>query len=75
MQRAAPGTIRDITRAQVGILARFLVREEAREDHSVAFGGHAAIVVDSGVAGSAIRKQPLASSAQLRLSPNRNHVP
>ena len=75
MQNAAPGTIRDFTRAQVGILARFPVREEAREDHGVAFGGPAAIVVDSGVARSTARKEPLASSAQLRLSPTRNHVP
>ena len=47
--------------AQVRILARLLYGEEASEYSGVAFGGHAAVVVESGVERDAVRQQSVAS--------------
>jgi hypothetical protein len=44
---------------QVRILPGLLFREEAGENSSVAFGGHAAVVVASDVAGHSVRQQAL----------------
>src|SRR5215204_3112107 len=43
------------THAQVGVLARLLEREQSCEHGSVTFGGHAAGIVESDVAGYAVR--------------------
>ena len=57
IDRIASRTERVIAHAQVGVLARLLEREEPREHRGVAFGGHAAVVVESDVAGYAARQQ------------------
>ena len=57
MQRA--GTVR--AHAQVRVLAGLLYEEEAGKYSSVAFGGHAAVVVESGVEWDAVRQQPVLS--------------
>src|SRR5215217_9234605 len=46
-----------LVHGQVRILAGLLHREEAGKNSGVAFGGHAAVVVASDVAGHAVRQQ------------------
>jgi hypothetical protein len=50
---------------QVGVLAGLLQREEAGEYRGVAFGGHAAVVVASDVAGHAVRQQVLFPASEI----------
>lgn len=57
MQRA--GAFR--VHAQVRVFAGLLYGEQAGEDCCVAFGGHAAVVVESGVERDAVRQQPIMS--------------
>ena len=52
IERKVSRNERVIAHAQIGVLARLLEREEPREHGSVAFGGHAAVVVESDVAGT-----------------------
>ncbi len=54
--RVATGTERIFTHAHVEILARFLQREKSCEYCSVAFAGHAAVVVESDVVRYAVRQ-------------------
>src|SRR5215203_2226274 len=61
IERKVSRNERGIAHAQVGILARLLEGEEPREHGSVAFGGHAAVVVKSDVAGYAVRQEPILS--------------
>ena len=51
VDRKVPRTKGVIADAQVGVLAGLLEEEEPREHSSVAFGGHAAVFVESNVAG------------------------
>src|SRR5829696_9143363 len=51
VDRVVPRTKGVIAHAQVGVLVGLLEEEEPREHSSVAFGGHAAVVVESDVAG------------------------
>ena len=55
--RVAAGTEWIIVHAHVQILARLLQREKPREHRRVAFGGHAAVVVESDVARDSIRQE------------------
>ncbi len=65
MQRAATtGLVLISTHGQVEVFAGFLPGEGAREDCGVAFGGHAAVVIASDVAGQAVRQQPFFSILQ-----------
>src|SRR5215217_7735882 len=50
-----------LVHGQVRILAGLLHREEAGKNCGVVFGGHAAVVVASDVAGHAVRQQTLSS--------------
>lgn len=60
MQRAATtGSFRILAHSQVEVFAGFLPGEGASENCGVAFGGHAAVVVTSDVAGQAVWQQPL----------------
>jgi hypothetical protein len=57
-QRAAvPDPHGNLVHGQVRILPGLLHREQAGKDSGVAFGGHAAVVVASDVAGHAVRQQ------------------
>jgi hypothetical protein len=60
--QAAPST-RELVAAhrQVGILARLLQAKKAGKNHRVTFGGHAAIVVYSCIAGNAVWQQAFSS--------------
>jgi hypothetical protein len=53
-----------LTHAHVEILARLLQREKPREYRRVAFGGHAAVIIESDVARDTIRQEPVYSVAQ-----------
>jgi hypothetical protein len=53
--RVASGTEWVIVHTQVQILARLLQREKPREYGRVAFGGHAAVVIESDVVRNAVR--------------------
>src|SRR5829696_2883926 len=53
-----------LTHAHVEVLARLLQREKSREHCCVAFGGHAAVVVESDVARNAVRQEPVQSIPQ-----------
>ncbi len=65
MQRAATtGTIRVFAHSQVEVFAGLLTGEGTREDCGIAFGGHAAVVVASNVAGEAVRQQAFFSILQ-----------
>ena len=63
-QFAASVRSRIPAQGQIGILARLLEVEEAREYGCVASGGHAAVGVASEVTGNALRQQPVASIPQ-----------
>ena len=56
---AAPYLHRIVIHDEVEVLARFPGGEKARENDGVAFGGHAAGVVASEVAGHAVRQQAI----------------
>ena len=65
MQRVATtGTIRILAHGQVEVFAGFPPGEGTSENCGVAFGGHAAVIVTSDVAGQAVRQQPLFSVLQ-----------
>ena len=64
IERVVPRTERVVAHAQVGILARLLEGEKPRKHGSVAFGGHAAVVVESDVAGYAVRQEPVLSGTE-----------
>ncbi|CAA9464860.1 MAG: hypothetical protein AVDCRST_MAG58-3317 [uncultured Rubrobacteraceae bacterium] len=66
--RVAPGTEWILTHAHVEILAWLLQREKPREHGRVAFGGHAAVVIESDVARNAVRQEPVQSIPQGHLS-------
>ena len=61
MQAAPPRHERGAPHRQVGVLAWLLQTKKARKDRRVTFGGHAAVVVYSCVAGNAVRQQTLSS--------------
>lgn len=63
-----PRSERVIVHAQVGVLSRFLEREEPCENSGVALGGHAAVVVESDVAGYAIGQEPVPSGSEVHLA-------
>ncbi len=50
--------------SQVWVLSRLLQVEKPRKHHRITFGGHAAVVIDSGVEWNAIRQQPFLSTLQ-----------
>ena len=50
--------------SQVRILTGFLQIKQSREHNRIPLGGHAAVVVDSGVERDAFRQQPLSSTLQ-----------
>jgi hypothetical protein len=52
------------THSQVWVLSRLLQVEKPRKHHRITFGGHAAVVIDSGVERNAVRQQPLSSTLQ-----------
>jgi hypothetical protein len=52
---AVVGSERFFTHAEVGVLSGPLQVKEPREHRGVAFGAHAAVVVESNIAGDAVR--------------------
>ena len=65
MQRATTlGLVQIFAHGQVEVFAGLLTGEGTREDCGIAFGGHAAVVVASNVAGEAVRQQAFFSILQ-----------
>lgn len=56
--------VRFFSHGQVRVFSWLLHVEQPRKHHRISFGGHAAIVVYSGVEWDAIRQQPLSSTLQ-----------